>query len=122
MSNQYHLSAVHEIANKVDRLVMKEANRARFTNGIVRLCKMAEDYARDQAGYIKKYERVKKRAANISLAGGTGSVDELCPPPKGWIRTSCEDNVMHKRQPEELTVFMQLLGLALYNEFTPQFV
>ena len=77
-----HQAAVHEIANKVDELVIDATIRARFTGHIDRLCKMVEDYGQALQPYVKKLReaeiRWKQSKSQLSLF-------EFCPPPAGWV-------------------------------------
>ena len=84
---------VHEIVNKVDKLLLEEGVREHFLEHIIRLCKMAEDYGGALQPYIKKLKTARNRIDGVKYAPGiTISLIDECPPPKGWIKGDRDNN------------------------------
>ena len=75
-------AAAHEIANKVDQLLVDTTVRARFRDQDARLCEMVEHYGQALQPYVKKLReaeiRWKQSKSQLSLF-------EFCPPPAGWV-------------------------------------
>jgi hypothetical protein len=85
--------ALHEIANKVDKLIIDPTVRARFTKHIDQFCIMVEDYGQALQPYAEKLERTKKQLMKIKQPPNTRiRLVDKCPPPKGWIKTFYTDN------------------------------
>ena len=63
-----HQEVIHEVANRVDQLILDRTARVRFTDYIDRFCKMVEDYGQTLQHAARKLEKE-------------------CPLPKAWLKT-----------------------------------
>lgn len=98
-----HQAAVHNIANKVDNLILDKDVLAYIRDHISKLCKMVEDYGQVLQPYVKKLKKAKKRIEKFTpeqleqykLPNGKIEVSlvKLCPPPADWIKMSYQDNL-----------------------------
>jgi hypothetical protein len=112
-----HQTAVHEIANKIDHIIIDPTVRARFTKHIDKFCKMVEQYGQALQPYQEKLlKQLKKQPpgkfspevmelrARLSQPGGCEMSKEEKDvllrelkqneplPPDGWIKTDYLNN------------------------------